>query len=30
MTKTRHDNNLIDRIDLVYAKTENEISGPIW
>ena len=29
MTKTRHDNNLIDHIDLVYTTTENELSGPI-
>ena len=28
-TKTRHDNNFTDHIGLVYATTENELSGLI-
>ena len=28
--KTRYDNDIIDRISLVYAKTEIELLGPIW
>lgn len=27
--KTRHDNDLTDHIGLIYAKTKNELSGPI-
>lgn len=29
MIKTRQDNNVIDRIDLVYAEIETERLGPI-
>ena len=28
--KTRQDNDVADRIDLVYAKIETELLGPIW
>ena len=30
MTKTRQDNNIINRISLVYSDIEIELSGPIW
>ena len=30
MTKTRQENDMIDRIGLVYAKFEIELSEPIW
>ena len=30
MTKTRQENDMTDRIGLVYAKFEIELSGPIW
>ena len=29
MMKTKLDNDVIDRIGLVYVKTETELSGPI-
>ena len=29
MTKTRHDNDLIDCIGVVYVETKTELSGPI-
>ena len=28
--KTRRDNDVADCIDLVYAKIETELLGPIW
>ena len=30
MTKTCQDNDVTDHINLVYAKIEFELSGPIW
>ena len=30
MTKTRQENDVSDRITLVYAKIETELSEPIW
>ena len=28
--KIRQNNDMNDRIDLVYIETETELSGPIW
>ena len=28
--KTKHDNDVTDHIDLVYAETKIEMLGPIW
>lgn len=30
VTKTKQDNNMIDRIGLIYAESEIELLGPIW
>ena len=30
MMKTRQDNNVTDRIGLVYVENDIELSGPIW
>lgn len=30
MAKTRQDNDMTDYISLVYTKTKNKMSGPIW
>ena len=29
-TKTKQDNNMTNRIGLVYVEIETELSGPIW
>ena len=30
VTKTRKDNDVIDRTDVVYIQNKIELSGPIW
>ena len=30
LTKTLEDNNVINRIGLIYAKIETKLSGPLW
>ena len=30
MKKTKEDNDMIDRIDLVYVEIETELRGAIW